>query len=149
MDMHYTSKSQNYTIDLEKGKQVLNGNQAVQFLRFRSGYAEGDGGRMNAQKDFLTEAFKQSIGIGLPKVAKVVFENVEKNISGQLALQIVAKAAGMKSSDLSTNILPGDYRFENGASFFFEDEDKTYELVDGIYKKSVELNEKAAAEEEK
>lgn len=57
-DMHYTDPTQKLEISLHAGKAHLNGKQAEQFVRYRSGYANADLGRLDAQKLFL-RAFAQ------------------------------------------------------------------------------------------
>lgn len=52
-DISYSDPSEEQLF-LRAGEQVLNGRQAVAFLRFRSGYARGDLARMDAQKLFLS-----------------------------------------------------------------------------------------------
>jgi len=67
-------------INIQKGQQVLDGNQAVQFLRFRqggpgySGYPEGDISRIKAQQMFMINAFKQCISFDLPKIATTIYD---------------------------------------------------------------------------
>lgn len=58
MDMDYSDPAQGLEIHLKKGMQHLNGNQALSFVRFRSGYITADLGRMQAQRAFL-QAFAQ------------------------------------------------------------------------------------------
>lgn len=53
-DMDYDDPAQNLHIHLKAGAQVLDGRMAQMFVRFRSGYAEADVGRMDAQKLFLS-----------------------------------------------------------------------------------------------
>jgi LCP family protein required for cell wall assembly len=52
--MDYDDPAQNLHIHLKAGEQVLDGRMAQMFVRFRSGYAEADVGRMDAQKLFLS-----------------------------------------------------------------------------------------------
>jgi LCP family protein required for cell wall assembly len=134
MDMKYTDKKQDLYINLKKGKQTLDGDQAVQFLRFRKGYATGDLGRVEAQQNFMKEAFKQSIGLGFPVVAKTVMDNVESNLAGSMAVRIGSAAVGMSTKDMKTWMTPGDARTENGASYYFVDETKTSKMMNKIYK---------------
>lgn len=54
MDIDYDDESQNLHIHLKAGRQVLDGEGAEQFVRFRSGYLTADYGRMDAQKIFLS-----------------------------------------------------------------------------------------------
>ncbi len=59
MDIDYDDNSQNLHIHLKAGTQHLGGAEAVQFVRFRSGYKTADYGRMDAQKIFLSAFFKK------------------------------------------------------------------------------------------
>lgn len=53
MDMVYQDPEQGLNIDIPKGRQHLDGAAAESFVRFRSGYANADLGRMEAQRNFL------------------------------------------------------------------------------------------------
>src|SRR5665647_3438315 len=55
-------------INIKKGDQVLDGKTAVEYLRYRKNYTEGDIGRVGAQQLFVKAAFKQAIGKDLIKV---------------------------------------------------------------------------------
>ena len=57
--MEYDDPDQGLHIYLAPGPQTLNGEQAEMFVRYRSGYVQGDIGRVDAQKIFLTALFKQ------------------------------------------------------------------------------------------
>lgn len=57
-DMDYDDPYQNLHIHLKAGKRVLNGEEATQFVRYRSGYANGDLGRLDAQKQFLLSLYR-------------------------------------------------------------------------------------------
>ena len=58
-DMDYEDPSQGLSIHLKKGINLLDGNAARKFLRYRSGYLEGDVGRIDAQKLFLAALVKK------------------------------------------------------------------------------------------
>jgi sugar/nucleoside kinase (ribokinase family) len=58
-DMHYDDPAQGLHIHLEKGRQRLDGKAAEQFLRYRSGYATGDLGRVDARSGFLRTVLSQ------------------------------------------------------------------------------------------
>ena len=132
-DMKYTDKNTNLYIDLKKGEQVLDGDQAVQFIRYRKGYKTGDYGRVEAQQQFMSNAFEQVIGWHLPKVAMTVVENVETSLTAGNAFRFGAKGIFLKKEDMKTHILPGDSGYENGASYFFVDEAATEEMIRDIY----------------
>jgi LCP family protein required for cell wall assembly len=133
MDMQYTDAEQGLYIDLKQGKQVLDGDQAVQFLRFRKGYPTADLGRVEAQQNFIKEAFKQSIGFGFPKVAKAVMEEVDSNMKAKMAVRIAGEAIGMSAQDIATYMTPGEASTFNGASYYLADTEKTAEMMNMIY----------------
>ena len=58
-DMDYDDPAQSLHIHLKAGEQRLDGEQAQMFVRFRSGYAQADVGRMDAQKLFLSALASQ------------------------------------------------------------------------------------------
>jgi LCP family protein required for cell wall assembly len=118
MDMKYTSKKQNLYIDIPKGEQVLDGEHAVQFLRFRSGYATADIGRIGAQQEFIKAAAKEALGLKLPKVAKTVINNVESDLSIRAMLYMAKSAVGMQSDAISTYMLPGKGEMIHGGSYY-------------------------------
>lgn len=60
-DMDYDDPAQGLSIHLKKGRQTLDGEAAVEFIRYRSGYVRADLGRMDAQKLFLA-AFARAAG---------------------------------------------------------------------------------------
>lgn len=95
VDMDYDDPTQNLHIHLKKGRQVLNGAKAEQYVRFRKPnkwnkeirkyYDGSDLKRMEAQQDFIRELMKQKLNIKyFPKLTSIinaVFDNVETNFS--------------------------------------------------------------------
>jgi LCP family protein required for cell wall assembly len=78
-------------INLKKGLQVLDGDKAIQFLRFRSGYAEADIGRIKSQQMFMKELVKQTLKpkniLKLPKLVNTYFDYVDTNIPFGVVMQ--------------------------------------------------------------
>jgi LCP family protein required for cell wall assembly len=63
-DMYYNDPSQNLHINLSKGYQLLDGEKAMELVRFRKGYASQDIQRTKVQQDFLKALAKQCVSIG-------------------------------------------------------------------------------------
>ena len=111
-DMDYDDPSQNLSIHLKKGNQVLNGERAIAYLRYRSGYVTGDIGRVNAQKIFL-DAFGKKVRevknpITVYRLIKLLLECSETNISEKTLVSLSgasSKASGGKASYLTA---PGE-----------------------------------------
>ena len=58
-DMYYDDPAQDLHIALDAGLQKLNGEEAMGLVRFRSGYADADIGRVRVQRDFIKAALDQ------------------------------------------------------------------------------------------
>ena len=102
-DMYYNDLSQNFKIDLKAGYQKLDGDQAMQLIRYRHnsigdtgridssyGYANGDLGRIETQQAFLKAVIQQCLQLKnvtkINALAKVFTENVETELTiGNLA----------------------------------------------------------------
>ncbi len=93
-------------IDIPEGDVLLDGEHAVQFLRYRKGYAEGDLGRVKAQQQFIRNAFKQALTHDLLKVIKVAFDTVDSDITWGVAAQVASKAIGMSGDEIVTYTIP-------------------------------------------
>lgn len=61
MDMFYEDPSQDLFIDLKEGLQSLNGEEAMELVRYRYGYSDADIGRVSVQRDFMSSAMDQWI----------------------------------------------------------------------------------------
>ncbi|MDR3305070.1 MAG: LCP family protein [Clostridiales Family XIII bacterium] len=138
MDMNYEDPAQNLYIHLTAGPQVLDGAHAVQYLRFRSGYPTADLGRVNAQQEFLKEAFKQSVGFGFPKVAAAAAKEVTSDITPRMAVRIGSEAAGMSAESFAAWTIPGVPNMMNGASYYVSDRAATAEMMRQIYSMTAE-----------
>ena len=83
-NMNYRDPTQNLVISLRKGPQTLDGNKAMQLVRFRS-YPNGDLGRVEVQQDFLKSVIKQCLQIGnvtrITELSRVFNENVKTNLT--------------------------------------------------------------------
>ena len=111
-DMDYEDNSQNLSIHLKAGKQVLDGKSAVEFLRYRAGYITGDLGRINAQKLFMN-AFVKRIGemgnpLALFNLCKLVLSNSETNIKESDIFSLCLKYAKLKDKSASYMTAPGE-----------------------------------------
>lgn len=129
IDMQYTDVDQNLYIDLRAGPQVLSGDQAVQYLRFRSGYANGDLGRVSAQQEFLKAVVRQSMGFDLPRVALTAQSVVETNAGFTSVLSLAVKLVGTDGGSFNTWMIPGTPQMMNGASYYIADRAATDEMM--------------------
>jgi len=107
-DMYYSDPYDKppLVIDIDKGYQVLDGDHAVQFLRYRKGYSDADIGRVKAQQEFVKAAFKQALGLDFMKVVKTGFEVVDSDLKLRTCISLATKALGMSAEDMATYTMP-------------------------------------------
>lgn len=119
-------------IDIQPGQQTLNGDKALEFLRFRS-YPEGDLGRVEAQQLFMKEFIKQTLQpkniTRLPKMVKTYFEYVDTNIPITAALKAIPVLDDINMDSVNMARLQGDTPTINGLSYFVAYEEQKEQMV--------------------
>lgn len=111
-DMKYQDDSQHLYINLKAGEQHLNGNQALQFLRFRYD-DKGDIGRIQRQQMMMRAVVEQTLNPAtiarLPKILGVIQSHVDTNLSVEELLALVGYASQTNRSNVQMLMLPGDF----------------------------------------
>lgn len=140
MRMYYTDPEQNLRIDLFPGKQILDGRKAEMFMRFRqnndgTGYAEGDIGRIKAQKNFYKAVINKLLSIenilDAPKILSIVKNNVNTDFSSKEIMKYLERIPKFTSDAINFYSLPGEGGYdEYGVSYFFHDVEKTRLLIE-------------------
>ncbi|MGG4195624.1 LCP family protein [Paenibacillus jamilae] len=143
-DMKYTSKADKhqYDIDLKKGKQLLNGETALMYARFRYD-AMSDYARTQRQRDLLgalANKLKSTWNLlQLPSLIREVSPYVETNLSADDIVKLAA--LGYDSSIGQSHQLPPmdnvtDARVNNAAVLRVIDDDKLKQYI----QKALEVN---------
>jgi LCP family protein required for cell wall assembly len=109
-NMHYEDPYQDLYIHLNKGQQHLNGEKAVQLLRFRS-YPMADIERTNVQRNFIQALMDQKLNVSNVDKIPEIYEAVNKNIKSSMSLAEVMGYATtvLKMDDLKFNSFPCPY----------------------------------------
>ena len=132
-DMKYQDESQHLYINLKAGEQALNGNQALQFLRFRYD-SQGDIGRIQRQQMFMRALAEQTLNPAtiarLPKILSVIQANVDTNLSVEELLALVGYGAQTNRSNVQMLMLPGTFSSPQdfAASYWLP----SYSAIDGM-----------------
>ena len=125
VDMHYSDPSQNLTIDLSAGEQHLSGEQAMQVVRFRSGYAMQDLGRVETQRAFLSAAIKQWTSfkglVHLPAALKLVSDASKTSLTARELIWLCESALLCSRGEIQTRTLPGQASYIAGGSYYVLD----------------------------
>lgn len=151
--MHYEDPEQNLFIHLNPGPQTLNGAQSEMFVRYRYGYVQGDIGRVNAQKMFLTALFKELTSVTVSEAAGLA-EQAFKYVTTDIGLADIVfyakEALGIDLGKVTMMTLPGkDTTSSSGASYYVMNRAATlpiiseyfnvfdnYEITDSVFDKS-------------
>ncbi len=120
-------------INIPAGRQLLDGENALKFLRYRKGYSEGDIGRIKAQQEFVKETVKKLLSFKLPTFIKEVYPYVGTNFSITELIALASDAVGFSMDNLSTHILPGVGKYINDLSFVIPNHEETLQLVYKMY----------------
>lgn len=142
INMKYDDFEQGLHIDLKKGYQVLDGNKAEQFIRFRknndgTGYPLGDVQRIDAQKEFIKSAvntvLKPSIITKLPELITLGFELIKTDINISDVLEYLDDVKKFNTQNLRIETMPGEGKYIDNISYFVQDTKKTTELVEELF----------------
>lgn len=124
-------------INLKKGVQVLDGDKAMQFLRFRKGYADQDLGRIKAQQQFLKacmeKALRPSNIVKVPQMVNTYYKYVDTNIPLDILMQFGLKAKSFSTENMETATLPGEPKTIGGVAYYIADKEQSDELVRNMF----------------
>ncbi len=132
-DMYYSDPAQNLYIDLKKGTQLLDGDSAEQYCRYRQ-YVMGDYQRMQAQHRFFKALLEQKLNIKyIPKMYKL-YSQLEQKIKTNVSLADIVSNIDVMSllSDGEINCYdtPGEYNDmqKEGVSYYIIKDENLNEL---------------------
>ncbi len=130
-------------ISIDKGYQLLDGDMAHDFLRWRqnndgtAGYAEGDIGRIGAQQMFMKEFIKQTLQLKnitrLPKIINSYFDYVETNIPKTLMLKGAASASKLDMENMKSATIPGEGKRISGGDYWIYNAEETEAIVEEMF----------------
>ena len=159
IDMDYEDLNQELYIHLKAGEQLIDGNKAEQVLRFRhnqdgtsysSDYGDNDLGRMRTQREFIQETAKQLLRIEnagkIVSLLDIVFKNIRTNLNMQDMKYYIPYAFKFNTSNIVTDVLPGEPELCNGVSIYVSDKTKTTQVVEDLFTDKV-IEEEIADEE--
>jgi LCP family protein required for cell wall assembly len=109
-DMKYTDESQHLYINLKQGRQHLNGDQALQLLRYRHD-AMGDIGRIERQQMVMRALMAQTLNpttvARLPQILDVIQSHLDTNLSVEELVALVGFSVKTDRSKVQMVMVPG------------------------------------------
>lgn len=137
-------------IHLDKGLQVLDGDKAIQFIRWRKNNGsegKGDLNRIDRQQDFIKAAIKKSMSFKLPSVVKTALQYVDTNMPMDQALYYATEAMGLDTTKIVSAQIPGDVK-NMGLSYYIHDPALTEVMMLEMYNRKFTVLEPEAEVEE-
>jgi LCP family protein required for cell wall assembly len=133
-DMKYKDDSQHLYINLKQGKQHLDGDKALQLLRFR--YDKyGDIGRVQRQQMLMRALMEQALNPAtlarLPQILSVIQSHIDTNLSVEELAALVGFGVQTNRSNVQMLIVPGDYNGDgrHDISYWLPDKRRIPQLV--------------------
>ena len=124
-------------IDLQPGPQHLDGDKALQYVRWRSD-SEADLGRVRRQQEFMKALLQELIAfkniLKIPKLLPEIAEYIRTDLELNQALSLANKLKNMDFEQINTFTFPGRPGMQNGVSYLFPQEEEIKALVDEYMK---------------
>nr|WP_242032670.1 LCP family protein [Oscillatoria sp. FACHB-1406] len=126
--MQYRDETQQLNINLAPGRQILNGDRAEQFARFRKD-SYGDIGRIQRQQ-ILLKALRERLQSPatlprLPQAVQMMRQYVDTNLSWEETLALVGFGLKLEKEQIKMVMLPGRFSEKNefnGVSYWLMSE---------------------------
>ena len=120
--LHYIDRAGNLFIDFEPGKQVLDGDQSIAYLRFRHDN-QGDIGRIKRQQEFMQAMAQKVITskqiLKLPQLIQDINKYVDTNLNvGQMFNLGLEIKDALQQGHLKVNTIPGSIVLIKGVSYW-------------------------------
>ena len=123
----------NLHIDFKKGKQKLDGADAVRYLRIRKIYEDQDIDRIQVQQRFIMQLFdklkRPMMILKIPELIDIALDNIETNLTyGQIAY-LAKMGLDMDRENIQTDTLVGDNKRIGNIEYYIVDKASAREQV--------------------
>jgi LCP family protein required for cell wall assembly len=127
-------------INLQPGYQSLNGEKALEYVRWRSD-AEADLGRVKRQQKFIKTLLQELIAykniLKFPRLLPEIAENIKTDLDLNQAIKLANRLKSVEIEEINTFTLPGKAGKIAGVSYILPEEEEIRQLIDvhikGVY----------------
>jgi len=135
--LKYVDKAQDLYIDIPAGKQVLNGEKALQYVRFRYDKL-GDIGRIKRQQEFLQALLDKMendslLVTRLPQLIENVRAALTTNLTSEYLTQLIMWFQGLNQRVIKMEMMPGEATYIEGISYWEPDLEASREIVQKFF----------------
>ena len=121
---------------IKPGLNYFDGKQALDYCRFRKGYANADLGRIACQQDFVVQFIKNMTKIKniikIPGVVSKINSNMDSNIKMSTILSFAWAFRNIDDAEINTQTIPGYPDMIDGISYYIPDNEATIDIRNKI-----------------
>lgn len=143
-DMYYVDRAQDLVIDLTAGRQRIDGDMALQYVRFRSDRL-GDIGRIERQQNFIQALIKELESPTrlpyIPQIVNEMREAVHTNLPSEDIISLALWYKGLDNTALSLMTLPGQATYLDGVSYWEPELDEGRSIIEEFFTREKESND--------
>jgi len=134
-EMHYVDKAGGVEINLSPGKQILNGEKSLQYIRFRQDKL-GDLGRIKRQQKLALAVIEKMMNFEsiakIPQISEGVNEYIETDIKVQDAIALANLFKGTNQEKFNVETVQGEPVYIKGVSYLEPDVEKVRQRVKSL-----------------
>ena len=135
--LKYVDRAQDLYIDIPAGKQLLDGEKALQYVRFRYDPL-GDIGRIKRQQEFLQALLSKVDNDPLmlarhPQFLESTRGALTTNLTGENLKQLIMWFQGLNERIIKMETMPGESIYVNGVSYWEPDLETSREIVQKFF----------------
>ena len=137
--LDYDDNAGNLHIHLKPGIQVLNGRQAIEFVRYRRGYndpGESYTQRIYRQKELIFSILEKLLHpliiIRIPRALSIARGSMEMDLTPGQVLCLIRFVSSMQSSNIRMDTLPADFEDE-GLAYLRMDNTRARKVVKEMF----------------
>ncbi|SDM37168.1 LCP family protein [Halarsenatibacter silvermanii] len=135
--MEYQDEAGNLHINFEPGKKTLDGEEALEYVRFREP-ARGDIGRINRQQKFvravLQRVSRPGIVFDTPEILNEGLNSIYTDMDITEAISLSRIIMNLELDEVETLKLPGRPEYIDGVSYWVIDEAEKNELIEDHFR---------------
>lgn len=122
--------------NIKEGVHHFDGPEALNYVRFRKGYANADLGRISTQQDFVVQFIKNMTKpkniIKIPNLISKVSSNMDTNINMSTILSFAWAFKNIDDAEINTQTIPGYPDMIDGISYYIPDSEATIDIRNKI-----------------
>lgn len=117
---------------IDPGVHKFNGEEALDYVRFRKGYSNADLGRISTQQDFVVQFISQLSKpmnlLRLPSVLSKISSNMDTNINFKNLISFGWTFRNITKAQINTYTIPGYPDMIDGISYYIPDSERTIDI---------------------